>query len=749
MKMLRLTIACALICLLASVASAEPRPSVLQESALLHPPDASWEYFGHFGVAIDGDWALVSGQRDNDSRDYETDDGNWEDGALFLYRRSSSGAWNYAGLLHPLYDVYEWMRPGLAMKNGIAVSTQGGPKIFERVGDTWVQATVAPGALSNVQGGDIEIDGDRILAPMNSCSHGSAVLRKVNGTWIREGSLSGHSSECGEAPATWPQALHGSRAAIFNEVGYMWFEPMRIRLYSASGSGWSEVAGIESDLSPRASEVALNGEYIATNGWRERGTGIYHWPVGGVPVLTKYGLQSADSYMRLETNSATQLERVGPFFAQRTISRDMNNGHVIQLWRINDDAVHSNTHVATLFQKHQGRIGDQIDSDGRRVIASGREGYWEGENVVRIYDLPSDYSTPAVQSHDFESTSSAAAWQVSPGSTFTLATRGYSRVFVQPSTAGTPAAWLTNSDMTNQSIQAEVTYQAGTGPNAWVGLATRRTDDRNYYYVTLRASGTVELKRMVDGAFTTLASAPFSMVARGKYRLRLESIGNQHRVYVNDRPIVYAADDSLTRGLAGLIMNRANAEYDNVIVSPHWFATLNRNGFEPLDQPKLWHTSGGTWQVASGIMRQVSSHDYARRFTGARTGDQIVQVRIKPTSFAGPDYWVGLVARWQDERNHLYVTLRQRGVIALWRRTNGAITQLATRQLPVNVGQWYTVRVEIINGQTRVLVNDQLQLASSADPGPMMTDGTEQKGQVGLSTFRATAEFDDFLAYQP
>jgi hypothetical protein len=747
MKSFRFAFACTLIGLLATMAAwAEPRPLVLHESALVRPPDASWETFGRFGVAIDGDWALISGERNDPTRDGETDDGNWTDGAIFIYRRSSGGAWNYVGLLHPLYDVYEWMKPGLAMRNGIAVSTQGGPQIFERVGETWVRATVAPGALSGLQGGDIEIDGDRILIPMIACSHNSAVLRKVNGTWVREGTLLGHSNDCGDSPPTPMQSLHGTRAALFNEEGLN-FEAPRIRLYSATNNVWSEVAGIEG-FTRVAGEVALNGPYVATNGTRERGTSIYHWPLGGVPTLTKYGLQPADAYMRGYTNSATPIERVGPFFAQRTFSQDMNGGHVIQLWRINDDAVHSNTHVATLVQKHEAWLGDEIDSDGRRVIVNGREG-WQGHNIVRIYDLPTDYSTPAVQNHDFESPSSAAAWQVSAGGTYSLATRGYSRVFLQPSTSGTPAAWLTNSDMTNQSIQAEVTYVTGSGTNAWVGLATRRADDRNYYYVTLRASGTVELKRMVDGAFQTLSSAPFGVVAGTKYRLRLESIGNQHRVYINDQVRAFAVDDSLTRGIAGLLTNRASAEFDNVVVSPHWFTTIYRNGFEPLDQPKIWHQRGGTWQLTGGIMRQASNVDYARVFTGARTGDQIVQVRIKPLSFAGTDYWVGLLARWQDERNHLYFSMHQRGVISLWRRTNGAITQLATRRFPVTVGQWYAVRVEIINGQTRVLVNDQLQLSTSADPGPVMTDGTEQKGHVGLITYRATADYDDFLAYQP
>ena len=63
------------------------------------------------------------------------------------------------------------------------------------------------------------------------------------------------------------------------------------------------------------------------------------------------------------------------------------------------------------------------------------------------------------------------------------------------------------SPITNQAIQVEVTPRAINGPNAWVGLTTRR-DDANYYYVTLRASGTVELKRLVNGAITTLAIAP-------------------------------------------------------------------------------------------------------------------------------------------------------------------------------------------------------------------------------------------------
>ena len=113
---------------------------------------------------------------------------------------------------------------------------------------------------------------------------------------------------------------------------------------------------------------------------------------------------------------------------------------------------------------------------------------------------------------------------------------------------------------------------------------------------------------------------------------------------------------------------------------------------------------------------------------GARTGDQIMQARIRPLSFAGPDNWVGLMARYHDDRNHLYVTLRSRGVISLWRRANGLITQLATRSMPVATGTWYRVRVEVVNGLTRVFVNNQLQLSTNADPGPAIPEYSDSKG---------------------
>jgi hypothetical protein len=110
---------------------------------------------------------------------------------------------------------------------------------------------------------------------------------------------------------------------------------------------------------------------------------------------------------------------------------------------------------------------------------------------------------------------------------------------------------------------------------------------------------------------------------------------------------------------------------------------------------------------------------------------------------------VGVLLRYQDERNHTYLALQGRGNVSLWRRTNGVIQQLGTRNIPVTPGAWQSLRVESVAGATRVFVNDALQFTTTADLGPTDPTVAVPQGRVGLITQKATAEFDDFLAYQP
>jgi hypothetical protein len=267
-------------------------------------------------------------------------------------------------------------------------------------------------------------------------------------------------------------------------------------------------------------------------------------------------------------------------------------------------------------------------------------------------------------------------------------------------------------------------------------------------WLFLRAAGAVEVKRMVNGVFTTLASAPASVVVGRKYRLRLESIGTTHRVYLDDKLVLTARDSSLTDGYVGIMMNRAAADYDNVTLSPSPLTSIYTADFATIG-PYDWKLAAGSWAAAGGVYRQSNASGYGIAFTGALADDHVVRARIRPTSFTTPQDWVGLTARYLDSRNYLYVNWQGRGVISLWRRNNNVIQQLATQRLAVTPGTWYDLRLEVVAGTTRVFVNDQLVLASNADPGPDNPQVDWSKGQVGLITHNATADFDDFLAFQP
>jgi hypothetical protein len=726
---------------------AHARPVVIEESATLTRPDAAWT-FGRFGVAIDGDYALVSGERVVSDPNGES--GVRWDGVAYLYRRSGT-QWNYQSRLGPIGSIPLEKLPGLAMKDGIAVIWTDKTRIFELQGDTWVRIPLPLAVENTMQGPDIEIDGGRILISRNAC-YQSAVLRKSNGTWNIEGTLQGHDVSCSFAGRGDEQDIHGTHAILHTHPGPNGVPEAGAYLYrlNENGVGWRQTRFVQRENGRISnSSIALNWPDWASVGDTALGSAVGYELSDGVGAWSPYGLQPVDSYMdsfiNINSVSTTGIERFRDGFAQRNWSFDRNT-YVINLFRINDDAARSSEDVATLQPSDGQYLGNQIASSGNRIIVGG----WSnnsGNDNVRVFDVLENLEAPPPQVHDFELASGGAAWQPAPGSTFSVVRVGNSGVYRQGSLAGSPSSSLM-SPMTNQAIQVEVTPRATQSTAAWVGVTTRR-EGSSFYYVGLRASGGMEFKRVVNGVATFLNTAPVSFRIGQKYRLRLESIGTLHRVYLDDVPVITMRDATLREGVPGVMTNRARADYDNVIVTSSPLTTINKYPFEDYYSRESWSELSGTWSPSNVGFHQSSLTDYGRAFTGALADDQILQARIRPTGFAGPDNWVGLMARYLDERNHLYVSLRARGVISLWRRTNGAITQLATRSMTVTPGTWYTVRVEVVGGLTRVYVNEQLQLSSSADPGPTVPNVSWSKGQVGLITYKATADFENILAYQP
>jgi len=318
-----------------------------------------------------------------------------------------------------------------------------------------------------------------------------------------------------------------------------------------------------------------------------------------------------------------------------------------------------------------------------------------------------------------------------------------SSFYRQSSVDGGASSLRGGTDWTNQAIQAEVTPTAFNGADRWFGVGVRYVDANNQYYLTLRTTNVVEIRRNLNGQFVTLASAPLTVTAGKTYRLRLEAIGSRLRAFVDGALVAEATDKSLTHGQAALMMYKTAADYDNVVVTPNPRTTLVSDSF-PDSSLRGWTFVSGTWtrvfEGSNGLMQSSQDAD-AKMINGVPTEDQIVETHVKPTSFNGSDRWFGIAARYVDASNYYYLTVRNSNQVSLRRLTNGAVTELDSAPLTVSRNKTYKLRLEVIGDQLRGYVDDKLLLEAR--------DSVLTRGQYGLLTYKTTAQYDDFSAVAP
>jgi hypothetical protein len=322
-------------------------------------------------------------------------------------------------------------------------------------------------------------------------------------------------------------------------------------------------------------------------------------------------------------------------------------------------------------------------------------------------------------------------------------------VLRQSNLTGAAGAHLTDIDWTDQAIEADMRPLEFAGTGRWFGLVTRRSDAQNYYYVTFRSPGGISLRRMSDGVYTELGVASFENLQTGRnYRMRLESVGDQHTVFIDGFQMLRVKDKTLSQGHPGIAGYRTRFEVDNVVVSGGTRVLMRLDDDCGGWLSNGWTNATGTWESGSGCgsyLRQTDDEAYARYFSTVAAGYQVVSARVRPWSHGtGSDPWIGLAARVVDESNYYYVTLRRSQQLSLRRLVNGQVQMLATVPQPLTLGTWHDLRLEIIGTRIRAYVNGDLKIET--------TDSTLSAGGGGrnaLLMWKTAAEIESYVAYQP
>jgi hypothetical protein len=223
-------------------------------------------------------------------------------------------------------------------------------------------------------------------------------------------------------------------------------------------------------------------------------------------------------------------------------------------------------------------IGTRIRGyvDGQLRVQASDTRHTHGTPGIRMFRARTDYDNVVISPNphtvlfrdDFEGTGIDVPQWFTHDGTWTNVASGTGSAFRQTSTTG-DARVTTGVDATDQAIQVRAranSFAGGTG-DRWFGLLARMRDINNYYYLTVRNTNTVSLRKLVNGSAVVLDTATLTVTPGTTYTLRLEAVGSALRAYVNGRLLLEAIDSSYAEGEYGLVTFRTNAQYDDVVVT--------------------------------------------------------------------------------------------------------------------------------------------------------------------------------------
>lgn len=711
-------------------------PLVLEESARIPAPDASFTF--PTTIAVDGDWIIAGGFKQIE--DYEGDpyfEYGTEYGA-WLFRRQSNGEWALVRRLVQAVGHEDPYGPQVVadMHGGVAaILTQtAGSFVFERSQDEWISAphTIETNTF------DVGVSEDTIAVTFGYCTWETKAYRKAtDGVWreVRHTPNDEPSIICDNEFSMDEMDIGGSSiivASVLQEGGNNYVHDSSARIFDGPFGG-----------PPSMTRLQLPGDDEVRRPLTiDAGTAVTGTFANGRHTFTR----GAAGWQPSQLLSMPH-ELASPFTGQAEIQGDLfvsGNERAVAVFE--RDSSGAFRYAASLVPSDapDGTRVDLVQLSGRRVVAAGYP-----DRAVYVFDLPTDLTPPALMQDTFED-GNWSTWTSLPGSQFSVATVSGSKVLRQTSTAGDAGAVMGGTERSNQAIEAEIkpTAFASGSSSRWFGLMTRFTDAQNYYYVTLRNSNRAELKKMVNGTFSTIAAADLPISLNRTYRVRLEAIGTNLRLFVDDELLLHATDDAHSEGRAGVLMYKAAAEFDNVIVSSSPRTVLAAYGYSgEAESTERWEDELGVWErmydpsVAEDVYVQSSTTGDARLIGGIDTDDQVLQARIRKTSASGSQNWFGLATRYRDAGNYYYVTIRNTNVISLRKLVNGAIVELDSAPFATAMNTWYEVRFAAIGDQLRVYVNDRLLVEA--------TDSAYPVGRYGPAMYRTAITVDEILAVQP
>jgi hypothetical protein len=174
-------------------------------------------------------------------------------------------------------------------------------------------------------------------------------------------------------------------------------------------------------------------------------------------------------------------------------------------------------------------------------------------------------------SDDFE-TGNASQWITSGTGTAAVVTDGSHVYELTNLTSKVYLAAAGNVAWTDQVISARIKILSfnGSSSSYYAGLCGRLADASNYYCAALRSDGKLAIRADIAGSSNTLGNSVTvnpAITTGTFYTVKLEIIGSTINVYLNGALSDTVTDASIPAGGVGLLVDNADAEFDDVSVT--------------------------------------------------------------------------------------------------------------------------------------------------------------------------------------
>jgi hypothetical protein len=119
----------------------------------------------------------------------------------------------------------------------------------------------------------------------------------------------------------------------------------------------------------------------------------------------------------------------------------------------------------------------------------------------------------------------------------------------------------------DQVITANIRLDAyGVSSSAWFGLLARYVDDNNYYFLSMRASNQLQIRKVVNGVVTVLRAVSYTAAPGAMHEYSFSVLGNELHAFVDGRLVATALDDALPLGRYGMGTYRTTATWQDYVV---------------------------------------------------------------------------------------------------------------------------------------------------------------------------------------